>query len=105
MDMSETQGNHSIATADGGTDVDRWFAAIDQRQIGTGPLSWVAQVVGIYPDGHDLWVQVSATHAPESTVLLRVSEDSTVESAVTLLREQSRWPGSRTQIIDGRVHH
>ena len=85
-------------------EVDRWFAAIDHLQIGTGASSWIAQVVGIYVDGPDLWVQVSPTHAPVNTLVLRVSEDSPIDAATMALRDRDgcRWPVARLQVIDLR---
>jgi hypothetical protein len=83
-------------------DVDRWFTAIDHLQIGTGASSWIAQVVGIYVDGPDLWVQVSPTDAPVNTLVLRVSEASPIDAATMALRDGCRWPVARLQVIDLR---
>ena len=83
-------------------EVDRWFAAIDHLQIGTGASSWIAQVVGIYVDGPDLWVQVSPTQALVNTLVLRVSEDSPIDAATMALRDGYRWPVTRLQVIDLR---
>ena len=88
------------AGSDQRADVDRWFAAIDRLQIGTGASSWIAQVVGIYVDGPDLWVQVSPTHAPVNTLVLRVSEASPIDAATMALG--CRWPVARLQVIDLR---
>jgi hypothetical protein len=99
-------GAMELAEAGSGSDqradVGRWFAAIDHLQIGTGASSWIAQVVGIYVDGPDLWVQVSPTHAPVNTLVLRVSEASPIDAATMALRDGCRRPVARLQVIDLR---
>jgi hypothetical protein len=84
------------------SELDRWFDAIDHKRIGSGRSSWIAEVVGIHADGEDLWVQVSPTERPGSTVVLRVAVHSPSEGVTAALACSCRWPITALQVIDFR---
>jgi hypothetical protein len=78
---------------------DQWFAALDQRYIGTGDKRWVAQVLGVHgaPDG--LWVQLAPNDDPGATIVLHLSMGTRVEDVLTALETRSQFDG-RPDIID-----
>jgi hypothetical protein len=79
---------------------DRWFEALDQRRIGAGADSWVAQVLGIHVDEvGTIWIQVTSVDNPYTTIVLHVSASTTVER-VTVALEEREASDSRPEIID-----
>jgi hypothetical protein len=78
---------------------DRWFAALDQRYIGSGERRWVAQVLGVHrtPDG--LWVQLAPNDDPGATIVLHLSAGTRIEDVLNALETQDQLDG-RSHIID-----
>lgn len=99
--MLPMESTSAAASFDRYSELDRWFDAIDHQQIGTGLDGWTAEVVGIHSSDGDLWVQVSPTEWPGNSVVLRVAQDSSMESALTALAD-CQWPVTSLQVIDVR---
>jgi hypothetical protein len=83
----------------GTSSADQWFAALDQRYIGTGDHRWVAQVLGVHgaPDG--LWVQLAPNDDPGATIVLHLSMRTRVEDVLLALETRAQFDG-RPHIID-----
>lgn len=76
---------------------ERWFRALDQRRIDGETREWVAQVLGIYPVGQEIWIQIAPTDASDQTYVLHVSQWTTVDQAIAALqarccREDDAYP-------------
>jgi len=82
------------------TSADQWFAALDQRRIGAGAGSWIAQVVGVHRDDDGFWVQVSSSEDPFSTIVLHLAPTTPIDDVVTALERHSRSAEGRPALID-----
>ena len=82
------------------TRIDEFVTALDQRRIGEGSTSWVAQVLGIHAEGPDLWVQVAPADAPTEGVVLRLSAWATPQHAIAALLMMRARRGSLPHVID-----
>ena len=69
---------------------DRWFADLDQRQIGSGDKQWTAQVVAVHHEANGLWVQVAPVSDLSATVLIRVSATTSLDEVLETLENQAR---------------
>jgi hypothetical protein len=79
---------------------DHWFVALDQRQIGTGTASWVAQVLGVHREKDDLWVQIAPSVDPDVTIVLRLSPATAVDEALGALERRSPVSDGGSYVID-----
>jgi hypothetical protein len=79
---------------------DQWFAALDQRQIGTGPRTWVAQVLGVHGGDDDLWVQIAPSVDPGATIVLHLSSATSLEEALRALEHRAPNVDRKPDIID-----
>jgi hypothetical protein len=64
-----------------------WFHALDKRRIGPTGRHRVALVTGIHADKSDLWIQVTQAGDSTRTLVLHVSEHTTVDEAVAALND------------------
>jgi hypothetical protein len=79
---------------------DRWFAALDQRPLGSGSSRWVAQVLAVHTERDGLWVQLAPSDDPCATVVLHVSPATHLDEALNALEHQSRPSDGPPAIID-----
>jgi hypothetical protein len=79
---------------------DHWFVALDQRQIGTGTTSWVAQVLGVHREKDDLWVQIAPSVDPDVTIVLRLSPATPVDEALGALERRNPTSDAGLHVID-----
>ena len=82
------------------TAASEWFEALDQRVIGRGQQSWVANVLGVHGDDRDWWIDVASAANPAVNVVLRLSRRATVFHAVAALRRHRPRTGSCAPVID-----
>ena len=68
---------------------DRWFAALDQRQIGTGDGRWTAHVVAVHHEADGLWVQVAPVSDLSATILIHVSATTSLDEVLDTLEKQT----------------
>ena len=68
---------------------DRWFSALDQRQIGTGDGRWTAQVVAVHHEVDGLWVQVAPVYDLSATILIHVSAATSLDEVLDTLEKQT----------------
>jgi hypothetical protein len=68
-----------------------WFKALDKRRIGPVGKRRIALVVGIHSDRSDLWIQVMQAGDPTRTLVLHVSDQTTIDEAVAALNDS--WFG------------
>jgi hypothetical protein len=68
---------------------DRWFSALDQRQIGTGDGRWTAQVVAVHHELDGLWVQVAPVSDLSATILIHVSAATSLDEVLDTLEKQT----------------
>lgn len=80
------------------TFADQWFAALDQRRIGAGARSWVAQVLGVHCEDDGLWIQLSSSEDPFATIVLHLAPTTPIDDVIAAL-ERHRYDG-RPAIID-----
>jgi hypothetical protein len=79
---------------------DHWFAALDQRPIGSGQNGWVAQVLAVHTDGDGIWVQLAPADDASSTVVLHVSSATHLDEVLRALERQSRPSAGPPAVID-----
>jgi hypothetical protein len=78
----------------------RWFEFLDQRRIGAGPDSWVAQVLGVHVDeAGTVWIQLASVDNPFTAVVLHVSHTTSVDRVISALEERAA-SDTRPEIID-----
>jgi hypothetical protein len=68
---------------------DRWFAALDQRQIGSGDGGWTAQVVAVHHEPDGLWLQVAPVNDLAATILVHVSVSTSLDEVLETLAKQA----------------
>lgn len=79
--------------------VDRWFRALDQRRIRIGLHEWLLQVTGIYADHDDVWIQLADGVKDGGSILLHVTEGTSVEQALRLLSTRVASPVSTRPLV------
>ena len=67
------------------SNTDKWFAALDQRRVGTAKNAWDIVVTGVHASGPDCWIQVASADDDRKQVVLHVSPQTTVEAALAAL--------------------
>jgi len=72
--------------------VDQVFAALDNRRIGIGPDSWIAQVFAVYLSSGNVWVQVAPKEHPDESVILQLPRTSTTGQGALALRKWAETP-------------
>jgi len=75
-------GGDDVITAVDAEAAHRWFTALDERSFVVGSKRWLMHVVGIHPDGLDLWIQVDLVGEPCHSGVIRVNPASMVNEAV-----------------------
>jgi hypothetical protein len=68
---------------------DRWFAALDQRHIGSGDRGWTAQVVAVHHEPEGLWLQVAPVDDLSATILVHVSVSTSLDEVLETLAKQA----------------
>ncbi len=68
--------------------IDRWYQALDRRQINVGPRCWRALVSGIHVHGNNLWIQIAHADNPNESLVLCVPRETSIESATSA---ESLW--------------
>ncbi len=63
--------------------IDRWYQALDRRQINVGPRCWRALVSGIHVHGNNVWIQIAQADNPNESLVLCVPRETSIESATT----------------------
>jgi hypothetical protein len=79
---------------------DRWFVALDQRQIGSGASSWVAQVMGVHQDRDDVWVQVAPSDDADATIIVHLTPETPLADVLAALARRNPSLDRRPEIID-----
>jgi hypothetical protein len=74
---------------------DQVFEALNDRRIGIGPDSWVAQVFGVYVASEDVWVQVAAKDNPSETVILHMPPSTTPSQGALALWKWAQTPNTQ----------
>jgi len=80
----------STGTAPDGL-IDKWYHALDQRQLTIGKRPWPALVSGIHAHGANLWIQISHADNPEESLVLRVSRDTSIDAAIATAQAWSAF--------------
>lgn len=88
----------SFAADEDRTLADRWFRALDQRRIRAGAQRWTAQVVGVHVDFSDVWIQIASLEAPDVSLVLHMSERTTLHEAITAMRDPRHVEGMVIQV-------
>ena len=78
---------------------DEWFGALDQRRIGTGADSWVAQVLGVHSEREGLWVQLAPDDDAGATIVVHLSSSTQLAEVLAAL-ERSGSSERRPEVID-----
>jgi hypothetical protein len=79
---------------------DRWFEALDQRRVGADANSWIIQVHGVHCEQDGLWIQISSTDDPFSTIVLHLATDTPINDVLTALEHHDRPLDGRPAIVD-----
>ena len=64
---------------------DSWFFTLDQRRIGNGPESWLANVTAVRAIGDHYWIQLEEDHNPSRSIVLRVAPEATIDQVIATL--------------------
>ena len=80
--------NVPLASLSEVTVADAWFAALDRRSLIIGTLQLTIQVLGVYVDAFNTWIQVELAEHPGSSLLLRVMPWATFGDAMRILRSE-----------------
>jgi hypothetical protein len=87
---------------------DQVFEELNDRRIGIGPESWVAQVFAVYVASGDVWVQVAAKDNPSETVILHMPPSTTTGQGALALWKWAQTPdtlrGRRIDATCARTH-
>jgi hypothetical protein len=84
-------GGASVIQGDAGRDdAQWWFTALDQRPLSVGAERWSAQVVGIHPDGADVWIQLHAVRDPLRDVTVRVRPGMSIDHVLATIETMIR---------------
>lgn len=67
-----------------------WFTALDQRSLAVGADRWLTQVVGVYVDGEEVWIQLQSLPAQLHGFTIRVHPEMSVDDVVTAVEAQIR---------------
>ena len=76
--VPETQSTTSL--------IDRWYRALDYRRITVGTQYWLALVSGIHVHGNNLWIQISRADNSDESLVLHVSRETSIDSAIAAVR-------------------
>jgi hypothetical protein len=79
---------------------DQWFAALDQRRIGAGAGSWVAQVLGVHCEDDGFWIQLSSSEDSFATIVIHLVSKTPMADVLAALEGHSRPSDGRPAIID-----
>ena len=71
---------------------DRVFLELDNRRIGIGPESWIAQVLGVHTADHEGWVQVASQEHPLHSVVVHIWPDTTAGQVALALSKWAELP-------------
>jgi hypothetical protein len=79
--------------------VDCWFRALDQRRIETETYCWIAHVIGVHLADGEVWIQIAPVNTPEHSLVLHVTESTSIDLAVTALRTVPLGSASYPRVI------
>ena len=79
---------------------DQWFAALDQRKIGSGSGNWVVQVQGVHSENDGVWIQISSSEDPFATIVLHLTATTSVGDVLAALERHDHPVDGRPAIID-----
>jgi len=99
MDM-----DNSVAVTPENTDPEsRLFREFDNRRIGIGSESWIAQVYGVHVSSDGVWVQVASKDTPSRSVVVHLSRETTPGQVVVALSKWAQLPiDCRPLVIDAK---
>ena len=67
-----------------------WFTALDQRPLAVDADRWLTQVVGVYVDGEEVWIQLQSVPAQLHDLTIRVRPEMSVDDVVRAVEAQIR---------------
>jgi hypothetical protein len=82
---------------------DLLFARLDRQRIPGRTFTWITEILGIFVEGSEAWVQVASEGRPSTSVLLRMSPRGSIARALTALEAWTDFPReNRPSVIDAR---
>ena len=81
--MSEFQAPSADAIAL--SEIDQLFAALDGVSVSNGRGEWGSRIQGIYADGPYVWVQLSLDDQGAQSIILRLSNSTTIADIIPAL--------------------
>ena len=82
---------------------DLLFAGLDRRRIPGRTFTWITEILGIFVEGSEAWVQVAPEGRPSRSVLLRMSPRGSIERALSALEAWTDFTSERRPpVIDAR---
>jgi hypothetical protein len=83
------------------SNADMLFARLDSQRISGDAATWITEVLGIFVDGSDAWIQVARAGHPLTNVVLRMSLRGNIERALTALKIWTDFPlESRPLVVE-----
>jgi hypothetical protein len=84
---------------------DLLFSRLDKQRIRGKAATWMTEILGVFVEGREAWVQVAAAGHPTSSIVVRMSLQSGVDRVIAALKAWSDFPlGSRPGgVLDARA--
>ena len=105
MKARRSKGIHLRAGRRELTASDLLFIRLDRQRVVGRAITWVTEILGIFVEGRDAWVQVAPAGHPSRSVVVRMSpREGAVERALSALRAWSDTPFDhrRPRVVDAR---
>jgi hypothetical protein len=81
----------------------RLFREFDNRRIGIGTESWIAEVYGVHVSDGGAWMQMASKDTPSRAVVVHVFPETTTGQVVVALSKWAQLPiESRPLVIDAK---
>jgi hypothetical protein len=84
---------------------DLLFSRLDKQRIRGRAATWMTEILGVFVEGREAWVQVAAAGHPTTSIVVRMSLQSSVDRVIAALKAWSDFPlGSRPGgVLDARA--
>ncbi len=81
----------------------RLFREFDNRRIGIGAESWIAEVYGVHVSDEGAWMQMASKDTPSRSVVVHLFPETTTGQVVVALARWAQLPvESRPLMIDAK---
>ena len=83
---------------------DLLFTRLDRQRVTGRAVTWMTEILGVFVEGTEAWVQIARAGHPATSVLVRVSPKDGVDRVIAALRAWTDFPlDNRPAVLDLRV--